>query len=481
MPNRRGVTVTAYSPYQAYPGPAPVLAPQPPPILVAVADPRPQHRLMVFFRYIMAIPHLFVLEVLTFVGGIVAFIGWWGALFTGRLPQFAVSYLSGLLRWTTRVNAYLFLLTDAYPPFSFDDDPSYPVRVAIPPAQTLNRAAVFFRYFLAFPASLLTVVVEAGTGTLIAFIAWLVTLVTGRMPSALHLAFAAVLRLHVRLNGYFWMLTPAYPGGLYGDKPGTVAWADALPAARAPEGYGAPGYGTPGYGTPAGYGGPTQYAPPAGYGATEYGAPAGYGAAFPGYGAPVGYGAPGYGAPGGYGVQPAAPPVTWLLQLTSAARGLVSLFIVLGSLLAVAYIAVYAVLIGSTVSKVTSAATAINQLNSSYTTLTGKLDALDQSVQKCDQNLTCVTLQDGQAAAAFDTFSSQLANTSVPAEAAPAKARLAADAAAVAQDYTRFSKATSASQYQSVFASSNLRQALTDFDQDFNALTGKVQAAETAG
>ena len=103
------------------------------------ADPAPQRRVTVFFRLILAIPHLFLLYWLYLAAGVVAFIGWWVALFTGRLPQFAVIYLSGVLRWTARVYAYNYLLTDAYPPFTFDDDPTYPVRVAIPEPQRGRR------------------------------------------------------------------------------------------------------------------------------------------------------------------------------------------------------------------------------------------------------------------------------------------------------------------------------------------------------
>src|SRR5689334_6047030 len=124
-PDERGITVTTYSPYQSYPGPAPVLT-APPPVLVAVAEPVPQRRVTVAFRILLAIPHLFVLYWLLVAAGIVAFIGWWGALFTGRLPQFAVTFLSGVVRWATRVHAYNYLLTDVYPPFTLEDDPTYP-------------------------------------------------------------------------------------------------------------------------------------------------------------------------------------------------------------------------------------------------------------------------------------------------------------------------------------------------------------------
>ena len=358
-----GFTVTAYSPYQAYPGPAPVLT-GPPPVFVAVAEPAPQRRVTVAFRYLLAVPHLFVLYWVLLAAGVVAFIGWWGALFTARLPQFAVTFLSGVVRWATRVHAYDLLLTDVYPPFAWRTTPAYPVRVAIPEPQRLNRAAVFFRYFLAIPAGILGAIVVFGASTLMAFVAWLIVLVAGQLPPSFYLAYAAVMRFQTRYTCYFWMLTPAYPGGLYGDRPGTTAWADALPAAQAPgfgsrlrhaglrhaglrragQGYGAPGqaYGAPGsaYGTPADA--PQGYGPAQGYGAPQgirhsaglrsyprgtgrrrgYGAPAGVRRPPQGYGAPApGYAAPAaYGAPGGYGVRPLFQPDTWLLPLTSGAR-----------------------------------------------------------------------------------------------------------------------------------------------------------------
>ena len=291
--------MTAYQqPFQAYPGPNVIAPSGPPPILVAVAPSAPQPRLTVFFRLILAIPHMFVLAVLAIAAFVVVFIGWWGALFTARLPRFAVDYLSGWLRWRGRVNAYLFLLTNAYPPFTLDEAPEYPVRIAIPPAQQLNRAAVFFRFILAFPVAFLAGILVYGAGTLMAFVAWLVTLVAGRLPSSLHLAYTAVLRFQVRYYGYYFMLTPAYPGGLYGDEPGTVTWADEAQTDQAP-GFGTPGsvYGTPGspYGTPgSAYGTPgSPYDTPG----SAYGAP-GYPA--PGYGASDYPAAGGYAAPAGY-------------------------------------------------------------------------------------------------------------------------------------------------------------------------------------
>lgn len=70
-------------------------------------------------------------------------------------------------------------------------------------------------------------------------------------------------------------------------------------------GFGAPG---PGYGTPGGYGIPG------------------------GYGTPGGYGIPGYDAAGGYGMGPGVQPGMGPLLLTTAAKRLITTFIVLGAI-----------------------------------------------------------------------------------------------------------------------------------------------------
>jgi hypothetical protein len=146
---------------------------------------------------------------------VLAVIGWFGALFTGRLPVFAADFLTGYLRWQTRVAGYTILLTDVYPPFSLDDA-DYPIRVAVAPGE-LNRLAVLFRYFLLVPCLLVQLAVSLGAFTIMQLVSWLTVLITGEMPAVLHQAFAAVLRFQVRINGFALMLTSTYPAELFGD------------------------------------------------------------------------------------------------------------------------------------------------------------------------------------------------------------------------------------------------------------------------
>src|SRR5579859_3296612 len=134
------------SAYYAAPGvdPAPVTGQeQLAPVLIAFAGPAPQSRLTVLIRILMVIPHLVVLWALAIAAYVVVIIGWFGALFTGRLPGFAADFLTGFVRWQARVFGYAILLTDVYPPFTLEDA-DYPIRVAVRPGQ-LNRLAVLFR------------------------------------------------------------------------------------------------------------------------------------------------------------------------------------------------------------------------------------------------------------------------------------------------------------------------------------------------
>ena len=202
----------------------------PAPVLVAFAGPAPQSRLTVAFRILLAIPQLIVLWLLGVAAGVITIIGWFGALFTGRLPVFAADFLTGYLRWLSRVYAYNYLLTDAYPPFTLDDA-DYPVRLAVTPGR-LNRLAVLFRFFLLIPCWIVQAVVSYGALTIFMFVTWLIVLVTGQMPDAIHQGLAAVLRYQVRTLGFATMLTSAYPGGLFGDPQRAISARDTATLRR---------------------------------------------------------------------------------------------------------------------------------------------------------------------------------------------------------------------------------------------------------
>jgi hypothetical protein len=73
-----------------------------------------------FLHYFMAFPHLVVLWVLG-IGVWLAMIGaWFSILFTRNYPRGIFDFVNGVLRWQLRVQAYILLMTEQYPPFSLE-------------------------------------------------------------------------------------------------------------------------------------------------------------------------------------------------------------------------------------------------------------------------------------------------------------------------------------------------------------------------
>jgi hypothetical protein len=429
----------------------------PAPVIVSFAGPQQQARVTVLVRLVLAIPHLVVLLFLGIAAEIVAFIGWWAALFTGQLPAWAHEFETGVVRWLTRVLAYFYFLTDQYPPFTLDDA-DYPVRL-LARRTPLNRAAVFFRFILAIPAALLGIAGSCGL-FLVGIVAWLITLITGRMPASLHEAFTALVRLYARYTGYAALITPEQPWhGLYGDTPAPVLtpeWAAASAAGTTPDVTTVdvtPAETTTKDGTPVD-------ATPAD--ATTADSTPADGSAFPG-----GEPAPAFGS-GTPAAVPAADP--WRLTLSSAGRTLVTVALVVG---AIGYAGDIAWQV-SRVANTTSRVSAFNTLNTNYNQLGTVLRSFQTKTAACGQSVSCVTSLDGQVAAAFKTFGTGLQNAGVPSSYSADAGTLAADNTKVQADFSQLASAQSASQYTTIVGGLSLTGDLNAWQSAYNKLAGEL-------
>ncbi|MDV6013647.1 DUF4389 domain-containing protein [Haloechinothrix sp. LS1_15] len=177
--------------------------------------PERHRRWTVLLRLLLLIPQFIVVYALGIAATVIVVIGWFAALFMGRLPTWAFGFLSGYVAYYARVNAYLYLLTDTYPPFAWSTQ-DHPARFELPPQDRLNRLAVLFRIILIIPAYIVAVVVIAGW-MMLAFFFWLIVLILGRIPTPIFGASAAVLRYELRYMSYGLLVTAAYPKLLFGD------------------------------------------------------------------------------------------------------------------------------------------------------------------------------------------------------------------------------------------------------------------------
>ena len=131
-------------------------------------------------------------------------------LFRERYPRWWFDFALELNRFTTRVGAYLALLTDRYP--STVEEQSVHLEIDYPDVeQDLNRWLPLVKWLLAIPHYIVLVVLGV-----IAFfaivVAWFAILFTGRYPRALFDYVVGVGRWGLRVQAYaFLLVTDRYP------------------------------------------------------------------------------------------------------------------------------------------------------------------------------------------------------------------------------------------------------------------------------
>jgi hypothetical protein len=173
---------------------------------------RGPNRWTTFFRLLLAIPWFFVAAFWGLVMIFTHLFAWVAIVILGRYPQWLYDFNSGVVRFSIRVSAWIYLQTDEWPPFSLKDDPSYPIRVNIAPAaERQSRLKVFFRWILALPVIL---VLSYGTSYIqmaAGFTAWLTIVFRGYLPQGLHDMMTFINSFHARVFGYLAFLTDDYP------------------------------------------------------------------------------------------------------------------------------------------------------------------------------------------------------------------------------------------------------------------------------
>jgi hypothetical protein len=106
-----------YPPFQLWPEDSPTR-------LTVEDDGRPRSRGLAlagifFVKFLLALPHLVIVGALQYAAWLIGYVTYWLILITGTVPRGLHDFQVSVLRWNARTSAWIFSLTDVYPPFSF--------------------------------------------------------------------------------------------------------------------------------------------------------------------------------------------------------------------------------------------------------------------------------------------------------------------------------------------------------------------------
>ncbi|WP_419866251.1 DUF4389 domain-containing protein [Ornithinimicrobium cerasi] len=189
------------------------------------------------------IPHAIVLALLWAAFLVLSVVAFVAILVTERYPRAIFDFNVGVLRWSWRVAYYSYgaLGTDRYPPFTLDDVPDYPARLDVDHPEHLSRGLVLVKWWLlALPHYLIVAVLTSnglrwvdqsvpvgwtwettgggqwlwqggGLIALLALVAGLSLLFTGRYPQGLYDLLIGLNRWVLRVGAYAGLMTDTYP------------------------------------------------------------------------------------------------------------------------------------------------------------------------------------------------------------------------------------------------------------------------------
>jgi Domain of unknown function (DUF4389) len=185
------------------------------PVHFEISYPEELNRWLPMVKWLLALPHFFVLFFVGLGAFFVAIWAFFAVLFTGRWPRSAFEYLVGTFRWGSRVIVYTHLMVDEYPPFSMDDDETYPLRVLVEYPEHVANWRPLVQWLLAWPYLIVASVLYWLTAVL-TFIAFFTVLFTKRIPRGLFELMVPGLRWNLRGSAYAYFLTDRYPPWVWG-------------------------------------------------------------------------------------------------------------------------------------------------------------------------------------------------------------------------------------------------------------------------
>jgi hypothetical protein len=179
------------------------------PVRFDVQYPEQLSRWLIFVKWLLAIPHFLILYALGTVAGIAVLIGFFAILFTKKFPRGLFDFVVNSRRWNENNSAYVGLMRDEYPPFSWEPG-LYPVEYDVAYPEEMNRWLPLVKWLLIIPHVIVLMVLWFAAAVVI-FIAWFAILFTAKFPRGMFDFVVGVMRWSNRVYAYAYLIRDEYP------------------------------------------------------------------------------------------------------------------------------------------------------------------------------------------------------------------------------------------------------------------------------
>ncbi len=171
--------------------------------------------LRTFFGWLyICIPHFFILFFVGLWSFILKVIAFFAVLFMGKYPKSIFEFHAGMIRWSLRLMARIYNLSDGYPAFGIrGKDENTTLELENP--EKLSRLLLIVRLlfgwlYVVIPHYFILFFRSIAMGVLV-FLAWWVVLFTGKYPASFHRFNTGTIRWSTRVGLYLGFMTDEYP------------------------------------------------------------------------------------------------------------------------------------------------------------------------------------------------------------------------------------------------------------------------------
>jgi hypothetical protein len=170
-------------------------------------------------KWLLGIPHFFLLACLWVAAIFVTVIAFFAIVFTGKYPKGLFDFVVGVMRWTWRVGfwSYQALGTDEYPPFSLEPKADYPADLYMEYPEKLSQGWVWIKWWLLIIPHYIIVSIFGGSKSnpglieILAVFAGVGILFTGKYQPGFFEFIMGMNRWSYRVFAYGLLLTDKYP------------------------------------------------------------------------------------------------------------------------------------------------------------------------------------------------------------------------------------------------------------------------------